>query len=149
MTCLTCGFHTLNPQQCPLIGYQYAENGNQVCPYWTEELPICGVCGEINPIYALTQKADESWIRICKNCLSKSGTCVMCLKSTTCDFETNPSPIPKAVQKTIQQGPITTVTTVKNIERVRETCQKNCECFRENFGCLRESGNCEKYKGLF
>ena len=149
-SCYTCAYRTLNPQQCPLIGYNYADDRNQVCPYHTTELPKCDICGQITPNSMFTQKSDGSWIHICKNCQSKSGTCGGCSKSSTCDFETNPSPIPKAIQKRIQQGNQIMVTTVKNDARINETCAKNCECFdHETRTCCRENNTCGKYEDVF
>ena len=147
-SCLTCGYRSLNEKACPLIHCVFTENP-QVCPYWVAEVPICEVCGQVDPQTLLTQKSDTTWIRICRNCSSKSGTCGGCSKSTTCDFETNPSPLPKAVQKQLRQGNQILVTTVKNEERIRETCEKNCGCFSQEFGCLRENGTCGKYEGAF
>ena len=148
-SCFTCAYRTLNPQQCPLIGYQYADDRNQVCPYHTTELPKCDICGQIDPNSVLTQKSDGSWIRICQNCQSKSGTCGGCSKSSTCDFETNPSPIPKAVQKRIQQGNQIMVTTIKNPSRIDVTCRINCPCFSEENGCCREYNTCSNFEGAF
>jgi hypothetical protein len=150
-SCFTCAFRTLNPQQCPLIGYQYADDRNQVCPYWVDELPKCEICGRIDPGYVLFLNKDETaYIPVCSNCAKLSGTCGGCSKSFTCDFETNPSPLPKAVKKSIQQGNQIIVTTVKNDERVNETCAKNCECFdHETRTCCREYNCCEKYNGVF
>ena len=150
-SCFTCAFRTLNPQQCPLIGYQYADDRNQVCPYWVYELPKCEVCGRIDPNYVLFLNKDETgYIPVCSKCKELSGTCGGCSKSSTCDFETNPSPIPKAVQKRIQQGNQIIVTTVKNDERINETCAKNCECFdHETRTCCREYNCCNKYEDAF
>ena len=148
-SCFTCAYRTLNPQQCPLIGYQYADDRNQECPYHTTELPKCDICGQIDPNSVLTQKSDGSWIRICKNCQSKSGTCGGCSKSSTCDFETNPSPIPKAVQKRFQQGNQIIVTTIKNPSRIDVTCRINCPCFSEENGCCREYNTCGNFEGAF
>ena len=150
-TCQTCGYSSLNTEQCPLIGYKYQQNEKDICPHWTRELVVCGRCNKIIPIrnYCLTKFSDGTYKPICENCLKLSGACGGCLKSTTCDFETNPSPIPKAVQKRIQQSNQIMVVTVKNPDRIRETCQKNCECFSEEFGCLRENGTCGNYEGAF
>lgn len=148
-SCFTCAYRTLNPQQCPLIGYQYADDRNQVCPYHTTELPKCDICGQIDPNSVLTQKSDGSWIRICKNCQSKSGTCGGCSKSSTCDFETNPSPIPKAVEKRFQQGNQIMITQIKNPSRIDVTCRINCPCFSEEFGCCREYNTCGNFDGAF
>lgn len=149
-SCFTCAYRTLNPQQCPLIGHQYTDDRNQVCPYHATELPKCDICGDITPNNVLTQKSDKSWIRICKKCESLSGTCGGCSKSSTCDFETNPSPIPKAVEKRIQQGNQIMVMTVKNDKRINETCAKNCECFdHETRICCREYNCCKNYNANF
>ena len=148
-SCFNCAYRALNPQQCPLIGYEYTDNRNQICPYHTTELPKCDICGKVVPDSMFTQKSDGSWIRICKNCQSKSGTCGGCSKSSTCDFETNPSPIPKAVQKRIQQGNQIMVTTIKNPSRIDVTCRINCPCFSEEFGCCRELNTCGNYIGAF
>ena len=146
-SCLNCGYRALNPQQCPLIGYHYADDRKPLCPYWVPEVPKCDLCGQIDPNSVLTQITDGSWKRCCKNCESKFGTCGGCVKSQECDFETNPSPLPKAVQKRIQQGNQIMVATVKNDARVAETCAKNCECFcQETQTCLRENGCCGKYE---
>lgn len=152
-SCSTCAYRTLNPQQCPLIGYNYAENvTNAVCPYWVDEVVTCAVCSQIIPKknYCLTHYSDGAWKPTCENCLKLSGTCGGCSKSSTCDFETNPSPIPKAVQKRIQQGNQIMVTTVKNDERINETCAKNCECFdHKTRTCCREYNCCSKYERAF
>ena len=147
-SCLTCGYRTLNPQQCPLIGYQYTEDRNVSCPYWVAELVTCAICGNIIPKknYCLTHFKDGSWQPTCDNCLKLSGTCGGCSKSSTCDFETNPSPLPKAVQKQIRQGNQILVTTVKNPSRIEATCKKNCDCWdEENQQCSKEYGCCSKY----
>ena len=148
-SCFTCAFRTLNPQQCPLIGYNYAEDRNQVCPYHATELPKCNICGDITPNSVLTQKSDGSWIRICKKCESLSGTCGGCSKSSTCDFETNPSPIPKAVEKRFQQGNQIMITQIKNPSRIDVTCRINCPCFSEENGCCREYNTCGNFDGAF
>ena len=151
-SCSTCAYRTLNPQQCPLIGYNYAEGEKQSCPYHTTEIVYCARCGNIIPKrnYMLTHYSDGTWKPTCESCLKLSGTCGGCSKSSTCDFETNPSPIPKAVQKSFQQGNQIIVTTVKNDERVNETCAKNCECFdHETRTCCREYNCCKNYKDAF
>ena len=152
-SCFTCGYRTLNPQQCPLIGYSYAEDHNRVCPFWTDELNYCAICGTIipGPHYILTQFSDGNYKPICENCLKRSGTCGGCSKNATCDFETNPSPIPKAVEKRIPQGNQIMIITVKNDARVAETCAKNCDCLdHESQTCNRENETCGNYEeGIF
>ena len=149
-SCFTCAFRPLNPQQCPLIGYQYADDRNQVCPYWIDELPKCEVCGRIDPNYVLFLNKDETgYIPVCSKCKALSGTCGGCSKSSTCDFETNPSPIPKAVEKRIQQGNQIMITQIKNPSRIDVTCRVNCSCFSEENGCCREYNTCGNFDGAF
>ena len=148
-SCLNCGYRSLNTEKCPVIGYPYKDT-TQSCPYWVAELPICGLCGQVDPQALFTQKSDGSWIRCCQNCTSKFNTCGTCSKSSACSFETDPSPLPKAVQKQVQQGNMTTITTIKNPERIDITCRKNCECFdHENAVCRREYTYCRNYKEVF
>ena len=147
-SCYTCGYRTLNPQQCPLINYQYAEDRNISCPYYTKELIYCSKCGNIMPKEGATfnQTDDNTWKPICHNCISLFGHCGGCSKSTVCDFETNPSPIPKAVQKQVQQGGMITIIQQRNPSRIDITCRVNCPCFSEEFGCLRDNNTCSNYE---
>ena len=149
-SCFNCGYRQLDNTKCPLIGYAYPndETAAPVCPYWTSEITYCGVCGQIiaGPGLMLYEAADGTFQNICERCKKASGTCAMCTKSNLCDFETNPSPIPKAVQKQVQQGPVTTITTIRNPSRIDITCRVNCPCWDENFGCLKENGTCGKYE---
>lgn len=147
--CGNCGFHNLDPQQCQLIGYQYAADRKLSCPYWTDELPICDTCGKVSLDYAFSQSPSGEYKRVCKECLSLSGTCRSCVKSAECDYENNPSTLPKAVEKRYQRGNQIIVVQEKNPLRIDISCRVNCECFSEEFGCLRENGTCGKYEGVF
>ena len=93
----------------------------------------------------ITPKEDGDYIITCPNHSQLFGTCHLCLNANGCDFETNPSKIPKVVQRQIKQGPMTQIVQVKNPDRVAETCQKNCKCYDSEIGCLREHGTCGKY----
>lgn len=146
-SCGTCGFGTLHPQVCQRIGYDYSTNRNQLCPFWVKELPKCDICGQIDLKANIFIKCtDGSYKRLCENCANSLSTCRSCSNGTTCDFETNPSPLPKTVQKRIQQGNQIIVTAVKSEERVAETCAKNCICYdKEQKFCRREQNYCGNY----
>ena len=150
-SCLTCAYRNLDPQKCQLIGYDYAANPHTSCPYHSIYLTTCGRCGRIiiPPDIYHTLSDDNTWRTLCKQCNSLSGLCPSCSSANYCDFENNPSPLPKAVEKRFQQGNQIMITTVKNEARVKETCAKNCKCFSEEFGCLRENGTCGNYTGAF
>jgi hypothetical protein len=95
------------------------------------------------------QYLDEHGNYFCAQCLSLAGTCHLCSFGNCCDFETNPINLPKQEQKVIRQGNMTMQTVEKGEARIRETCLRNCPCFSEEFGCLRENGTCGKYEGVF
>ena len=82
---------------------------------------------------------------ICEDCLNATGTCRMCEFAKTCDFETNPSPLPKVVQKVIQQGNMQMATQVRNPERKKSTCEAGCKCYDEEYGCSRQNSLCINY----
>ena len=144
--CFNCGFRSLHADTCQLLGLKY---GPGACKQWTAELTRCAICNQIIPVrnYILTKSKDGSWKPTCENCLSTLNTCRGCSKSTVCDYETNPSPLPKAVQKRIQQGQQVMVITVKNDERIKETCAKNCSCFDpDSNSCNREVNCCNFWR---
>ena len=74
----------------------------------------------------------------CLRCAPYSHTCVTCAHRDGCDFETNPSPLPKQVQMTQRQGNAVISQVVKNPERIKITCQNGCLCWSEEYGCGRQ-----------
>jgi hypothetical protein len=59
-----------------------------------------------------------------------------------CEFETNPSPIPKQIQKTVRQGNVQMQTVMDNPERIEAFCHK-CPCWCD--ACGRYDGTCGNY----
>lgn len=148
-SCASCGFAALGQPVCPVIGAPIDPAANTVCPYYTKEITYCAFCNQpiVKTKYIIDSSKQQKFLTICEHCSNLVGTCRTCAKSQSCDFETNPSPLPKAVEKRFQQGNQIIVTTVKNDERVKETCAQNCECFcQEAQMCLREIGGCDKYE---
>lgn len=138
--CVTCGFADPTKTMCQLTGLPIDNPQKDFCSKHISILPTCEWCGRfMNPtnIYSI---GDEIH-RICSNCAAQSGYCPTCTHSAHCDFEENPIGIPKQVQQQIRQGNSVISTVVVNPERIRETCAKNCKCFSEEFGCLRQ--NCQ------
>lgn len=105
----------------------------------------CDYCG--NPASSIIN--EDNLKCMCAQCFSMTKTCAMCVEGGKCAFETDPSPLPKQVQKTIRQGNMVLQTVVKNPDRIRETCQFGCICFHEEFGCLKENGTCGNYKEVY
>lgn len=104
----------------------------------------CAWCGA--PQGTIVIPSDELVYTCCLNCYARLGTCAGCTHCTGCDFETNPSPLPKQIQHTMQQGNMTMQTVIKNPERVKLTCF-NCFCFDEEaLQCKRELGWCSAHQ---
>ena len=100
----------------------------------------CNLCG--NPATVINS---DDGTYICNHCLSVAGTCHLCTQGCFCEFETNPDPMPKQVQKIIQQGNVTMQTIVKNPSRVAAFCIDKCPCFSHDYGCSKEIGTCNLY----
>ena len=108
----------------------------------------CETCGRPTEQQVLCPDGDN-WHILCPNCASQLNTCAFCKKVNGCAFETDPSPLPKMVQKQIRQGPITSVVTVKNPELVRNTCQKGCPCYDPENDCMRQFHYCKEINHVY
>ena len=92
----------------------------------------------------------------CDKCASKFGTCEMCIHGRSCEFFTNPAPIPQIVMQKIRQqtphGYMEQIQEVPNPERIKAFCLDKCICCRtcedEKVRCLRQFGTCENYKEI-
>lgn len=42
-----------------------------------------------------------------------------------------------------------TVTEVMNPERIRQTCEKGCDCFSADFGCMKQFHYCERIDHVY
>ena len=108
----------------------------------------CETCGRPTEQQVLCPDGDK-WHILCPSCATQLNTCAFCKKSNTCLFETDPSPLPKTIQKQFRQGPMITVTEVMNPERIRQTCEKGCDCFDTDFECMRQFNYCERMDHVY
>ena len=108
----------------------------------------CETCGRPTEQQVLCPDGDN-WHILCSNCAAQLNTCAFCKKVNVCTFETDPSPLPKMIQKQFRQGPMITVTEVMNPERIRQTCEKGCDCFDAEFGCMRQFHYCERMDHVY
>ena len=105
----------------------------------------CNYCGRENPCFIITVFNDDTPTAMCPNCAQYIGTCSLCPNGVKCEFETNPSPLPKQVQQTIRQGNMVAQTIVRNPERVKAFCT-DCQCYNIDLSaCSRQFGTCGKY----
>lgn len=99
----------------------------------------CDRCGREIPANNLVlTEQNGKMFGICGACQTLMGTCHTCVNKTVCEFETSPLQIPPVVMKEIRQGNAVIRQQIKNPDRIRETCQKGCKCFGEEFGCFRQ-----------
>jgi hypothetical protein len=109
---------------------------------------VCETCSRQTKQQVLVPDGDL-WHILCPSCADQLNSCGFCKNGGKCDFETNPSSLPKFVQKQIRQGNMISVTTVKNPERIRQTCQNGCPCYDSEFECMREFYYCERIDHVY
>lgn len=146
--CGQCALPSLNSGICPIFKETMKPEANG-CRYFKHEINICEICGQpiiTKTVIDITEKGELHYL--CEECSKKTGTCVACKMREECEFETNPSTIPKVVQQRIQQGPMTSIIQVKNPTRIEMFC-KSCKCFDEEFGCLKENGCCGRWEACY
>lgn len=112
------------------------------CPYYATQEIDCDFCGR--PI--LSGGVYENGKVFCNDCGHQLGNCVTCRQRVICTFETDPSPVPKVIQQTVRNGNMTSSFAVKNPNRIEITCKKDCGCWDEENGCLREFNACNSWK---
>lgn len=81
----------------------------------------------------------------CDRCGTNLGRCFTCKNLLICPLKNDPSPIPIFIRQTNRQGNMVITQDVLNPERVEKTCKKLCDCFDENFGCLKNFNSCGKW----
>lgn len=137
--CGQCALRSPDQTSCQLTKLAITPK-DPACGYFCAHLTKCGLCGQAFP--KLTTIMDDYYV--CDSCLSTLGTCHQC-KQQICDFETNPSPLPKVVQKIIHQGNMQMSTQVRNPEREKITCANGCKCYTPSGTCARQDGLCGNY----
>lgn len=103
----------------------------------------CDYCGY--PKGEVIVPSNGTYYLACARCYASFYTCQACVHEANCDFETNPSPIPKIIPQEIRQGNCIVQMPIKNPERVKLTCFK-CKCFNhDTLLCNREVFYCNEY----
>lgn len=146
VTCGRCARRTSDGLTCEVFKTPI-KHGSDSCPLGISKLYTCDMCGKQFPLEELFIDNDGPVLRMfCKQCNNMYYTCYNCGHSTKCAFETSSSTLPKQVQKQMKTPQGYIVTTIRNPERVRETCEKGCECFDKENGCLRQTNYCKNFK---
>ena len=111
---------------------------------------MCDICGAAYEKLPFVELVDDKYIQYCHRCSQYLHNCITCAHlPNECKFETDPSPLPKQVQKTVQMGPVQQITIIRNPERMAVTCPgcicyENSECTQEKVACGETY--CEKHK---
>ena len=130
---------------CPV--YKTARAPTDIgCLYHTTELHLCAICGNHMPKdnQLIDMTNPEDIVIYCRGCKQHINHCPTCANSKECRFETDPSSIPKIIQKEIRQGNMVQIMTVKNPERIKITCP-TCPCYHNGSECCREFNFCQNY----
>ena len=145
--CRTC--RILDPRQnvCQL-SRQPVDPNKDYCTKHQEDIYQCERCHQATLMPFFTRHGDL-WHVYCGDCIQLLNTCAFCKGIEKCDFETNPSSLPKLVQKQVRQGNMVSITTVKNPERIRQTCENGCNCFSAENGCMRDFNYCERMEYIY
>lgn len=147
--CGQCVLPSLNRGICPFFQEQRGEY-SEACIRFKSEINYCEICGR--PIIAggiFEQDASNNWHFICDNCQAQcKGTCNACRNGQRCLFNEHPSPN-KFIMETVRQGNMVVQKQVQSPDIVRETCQKDCKCFSQENGCLRQNNCCSNYQLLW
>ena len=141
--CRHCSIADLHQNKCRLTGLPI-DPDNDYCSHGTKHLPTCSICRSpfISGTGLIVMENDIPH-EICGRCAAAKNTCAICSKVNTCEFETNPDPLPKTVREQIQQGGAIMITEMINPERVQKFCL-TCDCWSEEIGgCARRNGNGE------
>lgn len=139
--CPSCAFAGLKaPNVCALAGWHIEPKDH--CSKHRRSVPKCSICGG----YIISDAVLDDGHLVCPNCISISKSCKICRFCNTCEYETNPSPLEKTIQREIRNGNSVFVTQGMNPERVRITCEKGCKCYDPQKGCLRQNNSCPNYE---
>lgn len=146
-TCGSCLIAAQNNGVCPIFK-QKMNPEEKGCPSHVSELNPCDICGQhMTKSFSLIDITNpEKTHKYCFSCQKLLSHCPTCREAQNCPFETDPSPIPKAVQKEFRQGNMVQIMTVKNPSRIEITCKKGCPCFSEEFGCCKEINTCSNWE---
>ena len=142
--CGQCAYWRYQGGNCPFLKARLPEI-NPACSRFIGDFYDCDLCHNLTPS-VIIDITDETPSIVCDNCFSQYGKCPTCLETSSCRFQTDPSPLPKVVMKTIRNGNMTMQSQVKNPERVAITCEKGCSCFSQEDGCRRDLGSCENHR---
>lgn len=148
--CATCGNRVpTNTQQDACVFHSTANHihiihnpEEEYCYAYTDtpKMESCDICqANVNRTDGIIIYDEDKVEIFCATCYTHLNTCKTCGDSRSCDFITNPIPIPQQVMKTFKRGNSVIQTMIQNPDRIAETCEKNCKCWdHEHSYCRKE-----------
>lgn len=140
--CGNCAYWRKDISMCPILERETAFLDK--CPYHRIEMIKCDKCGAV--ILNNTDMYYREGKLLCSSCAKATGYCTSCAHGQECLFETDPSPLPKYIIQTQQQGPMVVQTQIRNPERERQLCAEKCKCWDAEFGCLKSNSTCGNWE---
>ena len=138
-TCKECAYFD---DMCCKISGQPAISHNIACASFSSQRYECDICHRQIHHTEVIYDSKSNKI-ICSDCGNRLSTCDNCHNGNICLFETDPSPLPKQIQKQIRQGNMFGQTIIKNPDRIDITCKKNCPCWNtETESCNKQLRYC-------
>lgn len=138
-TCKECAY--FDDMRCKING-QPAISHNVVCASFSSQRYECDICHRQIHHTEVIYDSKSNKI-VCSDCCNRLSTCDNCHNGPVCLFETDPSPLPKQIQKQIRQGNMIGQTIIKNPDRILITCQKGCPCWdAETESCNKQLRYC-------
>ena len=138
-TCKECAY--FDDMRCKISG-QPAISHNIACASFSSQRYECDICHRQIHHTEVIYDSKSNKI-ICSDCGNRLSTCDNCHNGNICLFETDPSPLPKQIQKQIRQGNMIGQTIIKNPDRILITCKKGCSCWNaETESCNKQLRYC-------
>jgi hypothetical protein len=138
-TCKECAY--FDDMRCKISG-QPAISHNIACASFSSKRYECDICHRQIHHTEVIYDSKSNKI-VCSDCCNRLSTCDNCHNGNICLFETDPSPLPKQIQKQIRQGNMIGQTIIKNPDRILITCKKGCPCWdAETESCNKQLRYC-------
>lgn len=138
-TCKECAY--FDDMRCKISG-QPAISHNVACASFSSQRYECNICHRQIHHTEVIYDSKSNKI-VCSDCCNRLSTCDNCHNGPICLFETDPSPLPKQIQKQIRQGNMIGQTIIKNPDRTLITCKKGCPCWdAETESCNKQLRYC-------
>lgn len=138
-TCKECAY--FDDMRCKISG-QPAISHNVACASFSSQRYECDICHRQIHHTEVIYDSKSNKI-VCSDCGNRLSTCDNCHNGNICVFETDPSPLPKQIQKQIRQGNMIGQTIIKNPDRILITCKKGCPCWdTETESCNKQLRYC-------